>query len=520
MRGITFILLLLFLVSGLAKAQHNYFDESFGDHGVEITITPQSTYGYDCILLPDGKMLQAVMLDGGDSKGAVIYRREYNGKIDSSFGRDGRMSFRCDGNMFDLRLATYPDGRILFHGAEFYGSLGYISFIYRLLPSGIIDSTFGTDGRQYISDSTMSQIATLTIGADEKIVVAGEEGSYVNQHAMTQPVLWSLTSNGKRDSTFGINGKISIPIDLDSIMIVTACKDSNNGFIFFYNKVFQDYNSIYIFRAYEDGSIDTTYGSGGLMSLRLTDSPSEIPMAMTLPDGSVVFAMNFGNKNSRTVLVKLVKDGELDPTFGNGGTVEIVAGTGGVSSSALVLDSSGRIITAGRVLVALNTSISSVFRILPDGVLDSTFGLNGTLQLIDETYGVALGIRIQPDGKYLISAYSWSNKLGQYGSMLARLNPDPKSSVLQNISRTSSISLYPTPSLDNCTITYTLPTNSDCSLTLRDESGRAVKTYMTSEYRSAGKHEDELDLRGLAAGVYFLSLGHNGKTETAKFIKQ
>ncbi|HEY6172746.1 MAG TPA: T9SS type A sorting domain-containing protein, partial [Candidatus Kapabacteria bacterium] len=64
------------------------------------------------------------------------------------------------------------------------------------------------------------------------------------------------------------------------------------------------------------------------------------------------------------------------------------------------------------------------------------------------------------------------------------------------------------------------PTSTDCSLTLRDESGRAVRTFVTNEFRAVGKHEDELDLRGLATGVYFLSLDHDGKTETVKLIKQ
>lgn len=55
-------------------------------------------------------------------------------------------------------------------------------------------------------------------------------------------------------------------------------------------------------------------------------------------------------------------------------------------------------------------------------------------------------------------------------------------------------------------------------MTLRDESGREVKTFMAGEYKAAGKHEDELDLRGLATGVYFLSLEHDGIIETAKVV--
>lgn len=522
MKRITILfILLLFLVCGLAKAQLNFHDKTFGNGGVEITDTDEEGFGNDCILLPDGKILQTARVGDSYSSDAVIYRREHNGKIDSSFGKDGRILFPCNGHMFDLRLATYPDGRILFHGAEFYGSPGYISYIYRLLPSGTIDSTFGTNGRQYISDSSMSQIHHLVLTNDDKIFAVGEEGSYVNNHAMTKPVFWRLASNGKRDSTFGVNGKISIPIGLDSIMIITACKDSNNGFIFFYNKVFQDDNSIYIFRAHEDGSIDATYGSGGLLSLLLTDSFYEMPMPMTLPDGSMVYAMNFGvSSKLRTALVKVTKDGMLDQEFGSYGSVEIALGAEYAYSTSLALDSSGRIIVTGRLSLSKDSGISSpsVSRVFTNGVIDSSFGLNGALHLIEDYSGYAAKALIQPDGKYLIAGGSQSNEFGQYRNMMARLNPDPKSSALRDVSIIPSISIHPTPSTDNCIVTYTLSTSSDCSLTLRDESGRAVKTFMTGEYQTAGKHEDELDLRGLAAGVYFLSLVHDGKTETAKVV--
>ncbi|HEY6172609.1 MAG TPA: T9SS type A sorting domain-containing protein, partial [Candidatus Kapabacteria bacterium] len=87
-------------------------------------------------------------------------------------------------------------------------------------------------------------------------------------------------------------------------------------------------------------------------------------------------------------------------------------------------------------------------------------------------------------------------------------------------SLSSYITLHPTPSTDYCTVTYTLASSSQCTITLRDESGREVRTYATNQYRTAGEHKEELDLRGLATGVYFLWVEHNGKTETAKLIKQ
>jgi uncharacterized delta-60 repeat protein len=518
--SIILIVLILF-ASQLAHAQASFFDETFGYNGVVTTEVPEEEgFGIDCILLPDGKILQTARVGDSYSSDAVIYRREHNGKIDSSFGTDGRVLFPCDCHMFDLRLATYPDGRILVHGAEFYGSPGYVSYLYRLLPSGTIDSSFGTNGRQYISDSSMSQIHQLELTTDDKIFAVGEEGSYINNYAVTQPVLWQLTPNGKRDSTFGTNGKIFIPLGGDSKIVIGACKDSNNGFIFMYKKVYQDVNTIHIFRTHGDGSVDSTYGSAGLLSLLLTDSFYETPLPMTLPDGSMVYAMNFGvSSRLRTALIKVTREGFLDTEFGSYGSVELASGAEYAYSSSLALDSSGRIVVTGRLSNDSGTSSSSVFRVFTNGVIDSSFGLNGALHLIDDHSGYAATLHVQPDGKYLIAGGSQSKEWGYYTILMARLNPDAKVSVKSNSSLGTGISVYPTPSTDNCTVTYTLPSSGECRVTLRDESGREVRTF-ASEYRTAGEHKEELDLRGLAAGVYFLQIESGGVAQTAKLIKQ
>lgn len=521
MKRIAVVILLLF-ISELSYSQASFFDKTFGYNGVVTTEVSEEGYGGKCILLPDGKILQVASIGTAYSRDAAIYRREHDGKIDSSFGTDGSTMFLTDKHILDPQLVIYPDGRILFIGVDFYGSPGYKTFIYRMLPSGVIDSTFGVNGKHSISDSTLSQILYLTITSDEKIFAAGEEGRYMQEDPMRNPVLWRLTPNGKPDPTFGINGKIVIPLGRDSMVVLNSCRDSNNRFVFFYRGLFEGTNEIFALRAYEDGSIDTTFGSDGHVDLVLTDTRCEIPMAMTLPDGSLVFAMNLvTNNKSRTVLVKFTENGKLDLTFGNGGTMEIALGLDITDIASLALDSSGRIVACGRMSTYFGTATSSVFRILLNGVIDSSFGLNGTLQLVEDYSGFASEVIIQPDGKYLISGGSHSNESGKERIMMARLNPEPTSSVMSgNSSASSPLKLHPTPSTDNCTVTYTLPTSSNCTLTLRDESGREVRVFGRDEYRSIGEHKEEFDLRGLASGVYFLQIESGGSVQTAKLIKQ
>lgn len=125
-------------------------------------------------------------------------------------------------------------------------------------------------------------------------------------------------------------------------------------------------------------------------------------------------------------------------------------------------------------------------------------------------------LTVQRDAKYLIAGNARVND--RNAAVLTRMINTGKLKTSTALP-SNSLTLHPTPSTESCTITYTLPTSGGCTMTLRDESGREVRTFVTNEFRTAGEHKEELDLRGLAAGVYFLSLEHDGKIETTKLIK-
>ena len=115
--------------------------------------------------------------------------------------------------------------------------------------------------------------------------------------------------------------------------------------------------------------------------------------------------------DSGAVVVRLLPDGTPDPTFGDGGVVRLDAGgTGGMSSAAAVLSlDDGRLVVVGtetvRPLNGTAYDLLRVARLLPDGTLDSTFGQGGFAG--DGGPSVwAAGHDVLPtdDGGYLVSA--------------------------------------------------------------------------------------------------------------------
>jgi uncharacterized delta-60 repeat protein len=120
------------------------------------------------------------------------------------------------------------------------------------------------------------------------------------------------------------------------------------------------------------GSLDPSFGSGGVVTHRSSSNESGIRGMAVQPDGKIV-AVASGS------LVRYLPDGSLDPSFGAGGYVATA-----ISADAIALQPDGKIVVAGDS-GPVSESIDSEFavaRYRPDGSLDTSFGTNGIAKTI------------------------------------------------------------------------------------------------------------------------------------------
>ncbi|MCG9910078.1 MAG: PKD domain-containing protein [Flavobacteriales bacterium] len=80
----------------------------------------------------------------------------------------------------------------------------------------------------------------------------------------------------------------------------------------------------------------------------------------------------------------------------------------------------------------------------------------------------------------------------------------------------SSLYLFPNPASDNVTLTFTPDWQKDVRLTLTDMSGRVLRSQTAQPMEGVL----EIDLQGLASGMYFVTLTSGGKSKTLPLIKQ
>lgn len=137
-------------------------------------------------------------------------------------------------------------------------------------------------------------------------------------------------------------------------------------------------------RAEARGELDPTFGEGGRIVREV--SPQGLggrPQAKQAPDGTVYFL-------GRGELFAFRPNGHADPGFGEGGMVALGALLPPVDELQFEIDPQGRVVIAGtdRATEGADRERLMLARLLPDGQLDPSFG-NGGLVVTDLGFGEA-----------------------------------------------------------------------------------------------------------------------------------
>ncbi len=132
------------------------------------------------------------------------------------------------------------------------------------------------------------------------------------------------------------------------------------------------------------GDLDPSFGTGGSVTTSLggTD-PADFAVALQ-PDGKIVIAgtNRDGSDEPQALIARLNSDGSFDSSFGTGGIVAVQLGEGTHKQSAfdaLALQPDGKILTGGYASDPSGDDVFLAARLNSDGGFDSSFGTDGKL---------------------------------------------------------------------------------------------------------------------------------------------
>jgi uncharacterized delta-60 repeat protein len=175
------------------------------------------------------------------------------------------------------------------------------------------------------------------------------------------------------------------------------------------------------------GSVDTSF-QGGVAATPVDIGEDYVNAVAVQPDGKVVVVGSSASvTGTHFAVLRYLRDGGLDPSFGQGGKRLLPIGTrGNAVATAVALQPDGRIVVAGSSDQGATGMDFAVVRLLPDGAPDASFGQGGTVtaDLAGDT-DRAWALALQTDGRIVVGGQS--NTGGAVGGMdfaLLRLRSD------------------------------------------------------------------------------------------------
>jgi uncharacterized delta-60 repeat protein len=360
-------LLLCWNYRASADASPGDLDPNFGSGGKIVTDFEGATLpviAYGLAVQPDGKIVVA----GGSGRDFMLARYNPEGNLDSSFGTGGKVTTEVGQDLpfWDHKVRVLPGGRILVMGERIFLG-GYSLVCYN--ADGSLDTSFGHAG-MLVERFLDSYDANIAVQADGRILLAG---GLENGFGFVR-----FNPDGTLDATFGTGGKVAIKVPglNSSASSVTLQSDGRIVAAGSSWKPNQGSSSrITLVRLGSDGSLDPTFGTGGVVREGLYgDRYEKAGHVVVALDGRIVVAGQSITRNLYNpdlTLVRYTADGSLDTSFGDGG--KVATDLGGMDlPSELVLQPDGRIVIAmgeGFELIRYNS----------DGSLDLSFGSNGVV---------------------------------------------------------------------------------------------------------------------------------------------
>jgi uncharacterized delta-60 repeat protein len=394
------------------QAAAGSLDPSFGNGGIVTTdFFGRVDEPAAVAVQPDGKIVVAGIAFASDQNGYdfAVARYNHDGSLDSSFGSGGKVTTDFfQHNDYAFSMALQPDGKIVVVGEAVMTSTKTFAAAARYNPDGSLDVGFGTGGKATLDfGGGFGEATAVALQSDGKIAIAGV---FRNLEATFESLLLArLNSSGAVDAGFGNGGMITAPaVKSFNVPFGVATQPGGKIVVSGYSSDLSVASRVFtVLRFNASGTPDVSFGAGGFVTTSFFGQGDLGSNVLLLADGRIVVAGtandtqgvgNFG-------LARYNADGTLDSTFGSGGKAATAFSGGKAAASWAALQADGKIVLAGEFVDGSNTPAIALARYNSDGSLDTSFGTAGlTTTSIFGISDLAKAVAIQADGNIVVAA--------------------------------------------------------------------------------------------------------------------
>ena len=396
-------------------------DTSFGASGIVTTdFSLLRDVAKSIVVQSDEKIVVAGYASNETNEDFAIVRYNTDGTLDSSFGTAGKVLTPIgSGNDGAYSVVLQNDGKILVAGYAIIGS-NSIFAVVRYNTDGSLDTnsdadpliSFGTDGIVTTDIGSGSDGAnSVVLQNDGKILVAGySNGGVTDDFAVVR-----YNTDGTLDSSFGTAGKVLTPIGSGSDGANSVVLQSDGKIVaagWSNDGVYYDFAVV---RYDTNGLPDEDFGVSGTITTSIGTSDAEAYSVVLQSDGKIVTAgYSYNGDYTYITVVRYNTDGSLDTNSDADPLISFDTDGIQITENSLGGNSANSVVVQndGKILVAgySNDGVTDDFAVVryhTDGTLDSSFGTAGKVTTSIGSGG-ANSVVLQSDGKIVAAGYSFA----------------------------------------------------------------------------------------------------------------
>lgn len=277
---------------------------------------------------------------------------------------------------------------------------------------GTLNWSFSGDGKNTIAMGTVEDYGhSVAIQPDGKIIIAGNVGP--NSSFTTDFGVARFNADGSIDTTFGTGGKVVIDFsNQDNVKGVGVQSDGKIVVAGQANWASGSWNGWFVTARFNsNGTLDTTYGSSGKFIHAFNTSNDGVSHAVMAPDDKMLLVGSnraAGCLDNGT-LMRITTSGTLDTTFSGDGIEHFCVGGGGGGPHAVDIHTDGSIFLAAREWQGGSDNDAIVMKYTSSGSPDTTFGSSGRVfYSVNTDSWHPYDILVQSDGKVLMSGINYT----------------------------------------------------------------------------------------------------------------
>lgn len=505
--------LIFVIIFQLVTAQS--IDTSFGTAGYSF-INPSSALDKAGDFIVDQNQSIIALGNVGPATKRAIYKIDSSGKRDSSFGTNG---VNITENSRQYKILKLSDNKFLS-----VGEIGSSVHIQKFNTNGLLDVGFANAGNLYIDvgpgNSTNWARDAVELNNGQILVSA----AYTQGNSSLKTTLLKINQDGSVDTSFGNNGKLIIEIDsgetgnyADNILLT-----DNNTIVLagvFGKQIGQNPKKTYLYLAklQYDGSFVSSFGTNGKKILEFTASQI-YAQAVQDKNGNFYIASYLADVNGQrnTSLLKVLKNGQTDTSFGNNGisVYKFLNETDfrGETVNSILVGNQG-IYLGGNYypnpVPGFEAGIAFLCKFNFDGTPDLSFGTNGLFKFTGFNKIRQLST-IKFNSKMNILASGDSNSSDRAFTIASVIIP---TETLRTTEITEdNVKIFPNPVIDFLVVESQ---NKIERIDLYDFSGKIVPLLI--EKSELNKNKVKIDFKNIKNGSYILFINND---KSFKIIKK